>query len=316
MTNATAPAELSQLGLDPAAFHFSDRKSWRGPCPNCGGHRRFVMFTDHEWPLWFGFCDECGTKIKAWERVRVQFDPVKALQVKAAQEADERARAEYRRVKLAEFTTHEIRQEIFERALTQAHIDWWESQGIPEGTLKDLHFGYTPAKKYYDGDRELQSSPAFTIPWFGPDHQFLTIQYRLLSPANPADRYRFEDGLGGGGEHYYRVTPDKPLTDHVIICEGAKKAIITWLWLAPEGFSVIAASSANTLTPALEATKDCAQRFVMLDPGASVWVKRAAEHHHGLRNVALPYKIDDGFIRHNLTRDWFTGILRQTRRVS
>jgi hypothetical protein len=314
MSNQHAPLELAQLGLDPSAFKYSDKKSWRGPCPQCGGSRRFVIFTDHEWPLFHGFCDECGTKIKAWERVRTKYDPVKALAIKAAQEAEERERAEYRRGKLAEFATHEIRDELFERALTQEHIDWWESQGIPEGVLKELHIGYTAEKKYYDGNHELQSSPAYTIPWYGGDFQFLTLQYRLLAPHNTADRYRFEDGLGGGGEHFYRVQPDQPIADKVIICEGAKKAIVTWLWLAPEGFTVLAASSANTLRPALEATDDCGLRFVILDPGADVWVRRAAKDHR-FRSLSLPYKVDDGFLYYGLTRPDLYGAMKQARRL-
>ena len=70
--NRTAPVELAQIGLDHNQFKYSDDRSWRGPCPVCGGHRRFVVFTDHEWPMWNGWCDDCGKTIKAWQVVTCQ----------------------------------------------------------------------------------------------------------------------------------------------------------------------------------------------------------------------------------------------------
>ena len=84
-----APIELLQIGLDPHQFKYSDSRSWRGPCPVCGGHRRFVMFTDNTFPLWHGYCDECGTKIKAWEKVRVQYDPQRAAALEASRAREE-----------------------------------------------------------------------------------------------------------------------------------------------------------------------------------------------------------------------------------
>jgi len=87
-----APIELQQIGLNPHDFHYSDKKSWRGPCPQCGGHHRFVVFTDHEWPLWHGYCDQCAMKIKAWQKVRVQYDPQRAAAMEAEQAREEAVR--------------------------------------------------------------------------------------------------------------------------------------------------------------------------------------------------------------------------------
>src|SRR5688500_3016992 len=131
MKNFSAPPEFNKLGLQADKFFYSDARSWRGPCPNCGGTRRFLMFTDHPWPLWSGQCDECPKAIKAWQKFQQEIDPLVYQQMKNAQEAEERARAEYRTKKLAEFTTHEIWQELAAR-MTNEHIDWWESQGVPE----------------------------------------------------------------------------------------------------------------------------------------------------------------------------------------
>src|SRR5512146_995316 len=105
------PAEFAKLGLDVNAFKRSDGKSMRGPCPRCGGHRRFVMFLDHDWPLNNGYCDECGYQIKAWQKVHIPLDP-KILAAHEAEDARREAeKAERRRAKLATFTTHELYSE-------------------------------------------------------------------------------------------------------------------------------------------------------------------------------------------------------------
>lgn len=315
--NIRAPLELAQIGLNPSAFFYSDKKSWRGPCPKCGGTRRFVVFTNNVWPLWNGFCDECGVTIKAWERVKIQYDPVEAMKAKSAQEAEERARAEYRKNKLAEFTTKEIWAELSER-LTEKHIAWWEENGVPEDLLRYERIGFTADKFYYEGKRDEKierHSPAYTIPWFGKDFTFETMQYRLLEPFDPKDRYRFESDLGGGGSHFYRVDPAEPIGDKVIICEGAKKAIVAWQWLLgeQEHYTVLACASANTLAPALAATKDCSTRFIVLDPGTDFWTNQITDRNS--RIVSLPFKIDDGWKDYGFTRTDFENALKQARKV-
>lgn len=306
-----APSELNQLGLAAHDFKYSDSKSWRGPCPQCGGNRRFVIFTDHEFPLWNGFCDECGLEFKGWEKVRAKYDPQKAAAIATQRLREIAERDEFRRKKLADFSTHELWKEMSERMTTQ-HIEWWETQGVPEDIQRYLRIGYKADKQYLDGDKIERHSPAFTIPWFGQNFQFKTLQYRLINPVNPDDRYRFEYGLDGGGKHYYMADPSEPIGDRVIICEGAKKAIITWLWLAPEmeHFTVIAASSNNTLKPALEATKDCGQRYLILDPGSERKAYEAARENRNLKSVFLHGKVDDLFTQNYLDRRDFTNILK------
>ena len=305
-----APIEFLQIGLNPNDFKYSDGKSWRGPCPSCGGHRRFAIFTDNEWPLWYGWCDECGTKVKAWEKVRVTYDPHKAAAMEIERTRQEAERTEYRRNKLAEFTTHEIWKELSER-MTAEHIDWWEKQGIPEDIQRYLRIGYKADKIYKNGDGIEYHSPAYTIPWFGQNFEFKTLQYRLIAPGI-TDRYRFEYGLPGGGSLYYMADPSEPIGDKVIICEGAKKAIVTWLWLAPQDmhFTVIAASSNNTLRPSLEATKDCGLRYLILDPGSEKRAFMTARENRNLKTVYLPQKIDDMYLDKFLDRSSFEKVLR------
>lgn len=304
-----APSQLFSIGLDPHSFKYSDEKSWRGACPQCGGSRRFVIFTDHDFPLWHGYCDECGTKIKAWEKVKVHYDPLKAETLRAEMAREQAERDEKRRKKLAEFTTAELWAELRER-MTDEHIEWWESQGVPEDIQRYLSIGFKADKMYYDSERNEQHAPAYTIPWFGNNFEFKTLQYRLMT--NTPDRYRFEYGLPGGGTCYYMTDPSEPIKDRVIICEGAKKAIVTWFHLLPNftSWTVIAASSNNTVAPALEATKDCGQRFIILDPGSERKAFMTVKENKNLKAVYLPEKIDDLFLAGHLDRDGFGRMLR------
>lgn len=305
-----APAQLREIGLNADKFTVSDKKSFRGPCPNCGGHRRFLIFTDHEWPLWHGYCDECGYKIKAWQKVRVHVDP----HVIAAHEAElarqEAEKAERRREKLAEFTSHSLWEELSERMAAE-NVAWWEEQGIPEEIQKLNKLGFTP-DKMYSSDGQLFHSPAYTIPWFGENYEFLTMQYRLTQPANPKDKYRFESDLPGGGSLFYRATPSEPIGDRVVICEGAKKAIVTWFWLA-DGQTVIGTASNNTLGPALKATQQCGERVLVLDPGSERRAWMAAKESRGLKILCLPEKLDDLFLQYGLTREGFALLIKQAR---
>lgn len=302
------PIELAQIGLDVNSFHYSDAKSWRGACPSCGGNRRFLIFTDNQFPLWFGRCDLCGTEIKAWQKVKVQYDPQKAAAIQAEQERKELERAELRRSKLAEFTTHELWTELHER-MTQEHIEWWEDQGIPQSIQNDLHIGFTADKGYYDSDKNLLHSPAYTIPWFGYNYKFNTMQYRLIKDSDR--RYIFENGLGGG-QFYYMTKPSETIQDKVIICEGAKKAIVTQFWLIPDdSYTVIAASSNNTFGAALEATKNCGLRYIIMDPGSAVWEKKAVETNKKTTHaIRLPAKVDDMWRDYNLDRNMFTSLMQ------
>jgi hypothetical protein len=98
----------------------------------------------------------------------------------------------------------------------------------------------------------------------------------------------------------------------VIICEGAKKAIVTWFHLIPNftNWTVLGAASNNTLNPALEATKDCGQRFIILDPGSERKAFITAKENKNIKAIYLPEKIDDLFLEGHLDRDGFARTLR------
>lgn len=309
-----APAQLDQIGLPPHLFKYSDTRSWRGPCPACGGHRRFVVFTDHEWPMWHGYCDECSYTIKAWEKVIFQVSDEQRDRARRIVEDIERKRAEDRQAKLAQFTTSELWQELHRR-LTLDHRAQWAAWGIPEEWQDYLELGFTPDKVYRDSDGELRHTPAYTIPYFHyttGKPQFKTLQYRLFKADNPADRYRFEQGLQAS---YYMTTPTDPIGDQVVICEGAKKGIVTRINLTD--YTVLAVPSKGTWAGIVEAVKQCGRVYVILDPDAIAnAVKLARSIGPQARIVRLPIKIDDAVIDCGLERETFGNIIRQAWRIS
>jgi hypothetical protein len=139
------------------------------------------------------------------------------------------------------------------------------------------------------------------------------MQYRLTNPQSPKDKYRFESDLPGGGSLYYMATPGEKIGDKVIICEGAKKAIVTWFWLAMD-YSVIGTASNNTLDPALEATKDCGERIIILDPGSEALAWKVVKANKNTKALFLPRKIDDMYLG-GLDRDGFASLISQARRA-
>lgn len=308
-----APSQLDQIGLPPHLFKYSDARSWRGPCPVCSGHRRFVVFTDHEWPMWHGYCDECGHTIKAWEKVIMPISDEQRERARRVVEAVERQRDRERQSKLAQFTTSELWEELHRR-LNDEHRRQWEAWGIPEEWQDYLELGFTPDKVYRDGNGELKHTPAYTIPYFhyaADKPQFKTLQYRLFNAPDPNDRYRFEQGLSAT---YYMTTPTDPIGDQVIICEGAKKGIVTRISLTDH--TVLAVPAKGTWGGAVEAVKQCGRVFVLLDPDAKAQaVKLARSIGHQARIVRLPVKIDDAVIYYGMERSAFTNMLRQAWRV-
>lgn len=304
------PLELYQLGLDRDAFVRADAKSWRGPCPRCGGTRRLLIFTDHPFPKWHCRCDGCG--LKAWAdqlepAVRVELTPQEKADFAARNQREREAQAARRREKLAEFSSAELWEEQAER-MTATHRQWWVSQGVPVEWQEHLRLGYVPEKVYRGADGLLHTSPAYSIPYFHTGFEFVTLQYRLENPPTPTDRYRFEAGLGTS---YYQAQPAAALGEQVIICEGAKKAIVACV-NTPETYTVLGVPSKSDFGGVTEAVKEAATVYILLDPDAGQRAHKLA----GLigaaaRVVTLPVKVDDAFVHYRATQTDLLAYLRQ-----
>lgn len=307
-----APLELTRLGLDRDKFHRAGAKAWRGPCPRCGGNRHLLIFTDNPFPKWNCECQSCG--LKAWadmlnKAVKVELTPDQKRAFAQQKAADQQAADKTRRETLAKFTTAELWAELAQR-MTADHRAWWVSQGVNEEWQKYLRIGFTPDKIYRGQDDELHHSPAYTIPYFHTDFKFVTLQYRLADAPNPNDRYRFEQGLG---TTYYMTQPAAPIGDTVIICEGAKKAIVTAI-NTPETYTVLAVPSKSDFGGVAEAVKDCGRVYVLLDPDAMFRARKLAKDiGPAARLATLPTKVDDAIVKHGLTGAMLIDALRVAR---
>jgi hypothetical protein len=292
---ATPPFELATLGLDRDGFVRADSKSWRGPC-----HRRLLIFTDHAFPKWHCVCDGCG--LKAWAdqlapAVKAEVTPEQRAEWARRNHAEREARDHYRRQQLAEFSQSELAAEMAER-MTDEHRAWWVSQGVPVALQTYLGIGYEPRKTYRGADGELHESRAYSIPYYHTGWELVTMQYRLFDPPTVTDRYRFHQGLGTA---YYDTQPEHPIGERVIICEGAKKAIVTAVY-TPEAYSVLAVPSKADFGGVAAAVQDASAVYVLLDPDAGQRARKlAGEIGPAARVVSMPVKVDDALVRYGAT---------------
>jgi hypothetical protein len=268
------------------------------------------------------FRDDVGFK-EACRRLNggdASLSPETIAYLKASRERHEDKKQEKRRAKLAQFTSQELWEELHERMAEENKL-WWEQQGIPRVWQDYLHLGFTPEKSYYGNDKQLLTSPAYTIPYFHYNFRFQTMQYRLVNPQNPKDRYRFENNLQ---TTYYMTTPNVPIDDKVIVCEGAKKAIVATAYGGGNGATVLAIPSKSDFGNIVDALKNCGRVYIILDPdcwekpeyASSDWlpapVKMAKEIGGAARIVEAPMKIDDAFVKYGLTQRDFETLLRQS----
>ena len=231
-------------------------------------------------------------------------------------------RAEELDRKLAEYSTGEI-WAAFQRRMQAEQRAWWTAQGIPQDWQDYLRLGYVEDKIYKDKTGELRHSPAYTIPYFHDGFAFRSLQYRLAGEGI-ADRYRFEFGLQST---YYMVTPSEQLYNQVVICEGAKKAIVAHIFSDFSKTTFMAVPSKTDWGGIAEQVKDCDAVAIVLDPDAwtkpknasAKWVPApiglARQIGPAARIVDLPGKIDDLFLEGSLDRIGFLRLCMQGRKV-
>ncbi len=261
----------------------------------------------------FGYCRICGNKWWPGQSGGQAVDPATIALMQEQVRAAEERRAMERQRKLADFSTRELWDELHRR-MGEEQREWWRLAGIPDSWQDYLHLGYDADKIYAHGD-EVLHSPAYTIPYFRYGWAFCTMQYRLVNPANPEDRYRFESGLGTS---YYMTTPSKPIGDQVVICEGAKKAAVVKIYGEENEVTVLGIPSKTDWKSngTIEAVKDSGRVWIMLDPdcwqapeGVNEWTPQPIALARAIgkqaRIIECPVKADDAFLQYNMsTAEW------------
>ncbi len=279
-------------------------------CPNCGGTSH-----DKEWPdrcRWFtdgkprGWCRQCGTIFWPDDATAAKVSTAEQEAWRLDREATERRRKAEAEQALAHLRAEKIWLQYVDLMDEAARV-WWENRGVPRDWQANLQLGYTPHKTYSDGEGELHTASAYTIPYFKTGFEFVTMQYRV-STTDPQTRYRFHPGLPTS---YYVTEPQNPIHEQIIICEGATKAIVTATRM-PENYTVLAVPSKADFGGVAEAVKEAGRVFVLLDPDAGGRARKlAALCGPHARIVNLFDKVDDLFVSHGMEGRDLEGFLRQ-----
>ena len=315
------PRELGLMGLDAAHFVPADDRSWRGPCPRCGGSRRFLVFTDRPWPSWNTQCDLCGLTAWADQLNGALRQPVPdELRREWAQERERerRIRDEERRRRLDEFTAAEL-WDAYHRKLGETQRRWWDAAGIPADWQEFYRVGYVPERTFSHAGQPFVSS-AYTIPIFEAGHdsmqgwQPVNMQYRLTTPPDGAGKYRQEPGLPAAA---FVARPDWDWTGfdgRVLVVEGAKKAAVAHIHITSE-LQAIGVPGARSWAGVPDLVREAERVYVCLDPDAQqAALDLTREIGPNARRVVLPGKPDDLVLQHGMTARDFARYLKQADR--
>lgn len=286
---------------------------WYAACPRCGdtGHdwsnprdlpNRFHMHSqDHLGPA-RGKCRQCGyfEWARDIDRGPLTVDEIRQRE-QASIEAKKQERKEYEE-KLAQFR-REKPWKVHHEALTPRGRRMWRGEGVPDSLQDRLMLG-EGEKEFYDKEGNLLTGHALTIPHFETGWKPMQVQYRLTRPPKGCGKYRWwGSGLGAS---VYLADPDEGVTGDVLLCEGAKKAIVSYLELVLKGdqrnLTVVAVASKTPSQRNLNRLRDASLVYVCFDPDAfdvDVGDETAIERVTRMlgparvRVVSLPDKIDD-----------------------
>lgn len=341
--NTVLPEPLSRWQYLSYIKETSPGKEWHAECPVCGeaGHEwkgkndypdRFHMHApDHIVDAWHGACRRCGYFSVAEEN---DWQPPKTFytqsEIKRLQQ-EQNARREYERRESArmkqkiDWLRHEEFWKGFNKGMGEKQRSIWREAGIPDPMQDRLQLGYVEDKKTYV-DGQLIKLPALTIPYFDAGWKVTNLQYRLMCGDMNGDRYRFTSGLRAPA---YLTDPDRMPRGKVLVCEGAKKAIVVYLKVVLElgkEFDVIAFPSKTPNEYQLSWLREARAVYLGLDPDAhglindgsgATHVSKAAEMIGAERTmvVSWPDKPDDLITGGHATGQDLFNIIAQARRV-
>lgn len=329
MRERPLPHELSHYSFLPD-LQYRSSGEWSASCPTCGGtgHRtgksdRFRLFAADAKGNARAWCRQCGHFEWADKESNQRPDPVKIQQAQTIREAllqqeNERLRQQIKELREREQWRH------WHDAMREGQRALWRRAGIGDEWQDFWQLGYI--------DKYSQSipSPALTIPYFGVDWQAQTIQYRLTSPPEPNDKYRFQAGLKAS---VWLADPTEKPAGAALLCEGMKKAAVTFIHTVASGngrFSVVSVPSKMPGISMLKELKDCDPIYVAMDPDAYQPTKNKngkimpaaidriidALGAERVRLVRLPDKADDLFVDYGYTGKTFMNYVRQATRVA
>jgi len=284
------------------------RGIWHAPCPVCGGtDRAFVLMNSRVTKGPYAQCRYRGVSCSyAWwhgkgeKRNEAITDEMRAHY--AAERAKQQAEDE-----AAEATAMERFRS------SRKWVDCWKNpdrtywQGLKiDPQWQDFwRLGFDPQKRYQYCGTTHQSS-ANTIPKFGLDRMPVNMDWRLNDPVDAmVNRYRPVANLPAA-TWYSR--PDLTEFDELWVFEGAKKAMVSFLFYATHSgnrdVQFAGIPSQNSWAGIDDVAENCGRVWVVPDPDAIVsgWADALAlaigDH---ARLIEMPEKPDDLILDYGMT---------------
>jgi hypothetical protein len=227
------------------------RGEFHGPCPQCGGSKRFVVHTDGWW-----FCRDCHEKRgDAIELVRFVegVDFVTACERLGAFRVEPRParpRMPAPTPKAHHWDTPRWQQQAYElmddaaaaleRPIGAPGRAYLEQRGITPTTWRMWLLGYARSSPPWNKDvRRRVGGPSIIIPYLRhDDDRIMAVRYRRIDPE--ADRYINEAGSACVLHGLHLINLNAPT---LLLVEGELNAISSWQAAHDRGVSVVSIGS-------------------------------------------------------------------------
>lgn len=323
---AKAWGHLQHLQYKPGA------NEWSSECPECGTFRhdpssgtpdRFTMWPEGNGSAARGWCRQCE-HFEWADGNKNPPSPAKIKEIQKAREQEieiEQAKLKHR---LDTFMANQL-WKFYHDEMTDRERWLWEKSGIPSPyqDLWSLGFMEQYPSSHFD-------SSALTIPHFDVGWKASNMQYRLLQPPKPEDKYRFTQGLP---HSLWLPEPDKDLTGTCILCEGMKKAAVTFIEVVVkpnnQKFRVVSVPSKKPAKALYPLLSEFDRIYVVMDPDAykqsrdkkgrriepAIYNMVKEINGPAVNLVTLPTKADDFFVKYGGTNRDFMSFINQAREV-
>jgi len=327
--------DLVQIAEHAGAIFKKSNGEWRSHCPIHNGDNKnaFAVYTVGSEQHYKCFTrEECGTgdvidfvqkkygysfnQACEWLGGEQIQDPIQVARL-----AEERARRNIEELEAATNKALGVLKELREtETWLQYHLSLeenkaaqkiWEQNGIPVDWQNYWQLGYcnnftimTDAGKW--------TSPTLTIPIFsGENWDLQNIKHRLLNPYKPGDKYRPEKP-GLTATPFY-CNPEMMLeANQILIVEGEKKAMVTYLTIEDSSIQIIGLPGKNQWRSLLN--KFASQSiYILLDPDAIDQAREFSKLVNG-RIISLAMKVDDAIIDGALDKNGIRRLLAGARR--
>lgn len=327
MRESPLPPEFEELsGIVHYVVERTRGKEWSSSCPHCGGEPhprgdfpdRFRMWPVSKYGKPLGWCRCCG---KVWTKKTDYIpDPAKIEAWKAERIADAERRLSETQQELKLLRDEHAWQEwhswLKADQLAQQH---WRAAGIQDPYWwGEWQLGYNPSKTFnYDSADEWQkhTTAVMTIPVRNLQGEIVNIKMRLINPMPDGTKYRMYRRVGV--EPCFVTNLDLCNTaDTALVCEGEKKAMVTFLTLDNPNLQVFGLPK----SPSEEILSSIKAQTIYYIPDPDV--ERPARFRvlkawkgRDVRIVELPQAIDDYILECSLGKQNVERWLRDARKA-